>query len=55
MGDNLFEAALLLRSPSQNRTVSDAKTYGFRPKTVCSWDGNHKKVSFVSIYNLSGN
>ncbi len=26
MGDNLFEAALLLRSPSQNRTVSDAKT-----------------------------
>ena len=39
MGDNLFEAALLLRSPSQNRTVSDAKTYGFRPKTVCFWFG----------------
>ena len=35
---------LFLRSPSQNRTVSEPKTYGFRPKNVRFWDGNHKRM-----------
>ena len=41
MIQNLFQAVSLLRSPSQNRTVSEPKTYGFRPKNVRFWDGNH--------------
>ena len=44
MIQNLFQAASLLRSPSQNRTVSEPKTYGFRPKNVRFWDGNHKRM-----------
>ena len=42
MIQNLFQAVSLLRSPSQNRTVSEPKTYGFRPKNVRFWDGNQK-------------
>ena len=47
-GRHLFQPVSFLRSPSQNRTVSEPKTYGFRPKNVRFWDGNHKK----SIWNL---
>ena len=33
---------ILLRFPSQNRTFSEPKTYGFRTKTVRFWDGNRR-------------
>lgn len=41
---NLFQAVSLLRSPSQNRTVSEPKTYGLRTKDVRFGDGKHKRM-----------
>ena len=53
MIQNLFQAVSLLRSPSQNRTVSEPKTYGFRPKNVRFWDGNHKRMPSEPVIHPS--
>ena len=42
-GSIINAEGILLRFPSQNRTFSEPKTYGFRTKTVRFWDGNRKR------------
>ena len=49
MVNNLFPASSLLRFPSQNRTVFEPRTYGFRTKNIRFWDGNHKKEASAKI------
>ena len=41
--DFLQTDSCILCSPSQNRTVSVPKTYGFGSENVRFWDGNHKR------------
>ena len=41
---NLFPIVSLLRFPSQKRTFSEPKTYGFRTKTVRFWYGNRRRM-----------
>ena len=41
-GSIINAEGILLRFPSQNRTFSEPKTYGFRTKTVRFWDGNRR-------------
>ena len=43
-GSIINEESILLRFPSQNRTFSEPKTYGFRTKTVRFWDGNRRRM-----------
>ena len=56
-GSIINEESILLRFPSQNRTFSEPKTYGFRTKTVRFWDGNRrmKPSGNSSLSNLPSN
>ena len=53
MVNNLFSAISLLRFPSQNRTVFEPRTYGFRTKNVRFWDGNRKRKTSAKIIQCS--